>query len=154
CVHALIPALLTYGALFYVVDLEAMKAGMTGLTPSRRRTVREGLVKAAVTIASLVILANVVYFGLGWTKIVFGEWAGLIAVGLATAAYLVLISIRANSPDLPSDDPNTALTVIPDFYVVSRTGLHYLVPVLVLIWCLMIEEMSPGLAAFWGVVAM
>ena len=23
-----------------------------------------------------------------------------------------------------------------------------------LIWCLMVEEMSPGLAAFWGVIAM
>ena len=29
--HAIIPALLTYGALFYVVDLEAVKAGMTGI---------------------------------------------------------------------------------------------------------------------------
>jgi TRAP transporter 4TM/12TM fusion protein len=154
CVHALIPALLTYGALFYVVDLEAMKAGMTGIAATRTRTFREGLVKAALTIASLVILANIVYFGLGWTKVVFGEWAGLVAVGFAIAAYLALIRLRARSPDLPNDDPNTALTVIPDFYVVSRTGLHYLVPVVVLIWCLMIEEMSPGLAAFWGVIAM
>ena len=29
--HAILPALLTYGALFYVVDLEAVKAGMTGI---------------------------------------------------------------------------------------------------------------------------
>ncbi len=29
--HAIIPALLTYGALFYVVDLEAVKAGMSGI---------------------------------------------------------------------------------------------------------------------------
>ena len=43
---------------------------------------------------------------------------------------------------------------MPDFYEVARTGLHYLLPVIVLIWCLMVEEMSPGLAAFWGVVAM
>jgi TRAP transporter 4TM/12TM fusion protein len=154
CLHALIPALLTYGALFYVVDLEAMKAGMTGLTPTRTRTFKQSLIKAALTIASLVILSNIVYFGLGWIKVVFGEWAGVISVVLAAAAYLILIRIRANSPDLPSDNPNTALTVIPDFYVVSRTGLHYLVPVLVLIWCLMVEEMSPGLAAFWGVTAM
>ena len=38
CKHALLPALLTYGALFYVVDLEAVKAGMTGLPRTRRRT--------------------------------------------------------------------------------------------------------------------
>ena len=36
--HAILPALLTYGALFYVVDLEAVKAGMTGIPQTRRRT--------------------------------------------------------------------------------------------------------------------
>ena len=36
----------------------------------------------------------------------------------------------------------------------ARTGLHFVLPVSVLIWCLMVEEMSPGLAAFWGVIAM
>src|SRR5581483_4679732 len=39
---------------------------------------------------------------------------------------------------------------VPDFFEVARTGLHFLLPVVVLIWCLMVEEMSPGLSAFWG----
>ena len=38
CKHAFLPALLTYGALFYIVDLEAVKAGMTGLPRTTRRT--------------------------------------------------------------------------------------------------------------------
>ena len=29
-------------------------------------------------------------------------------------------------------------------------GLHFLIPIGVLIWCLMIEELSPALAAFWA----
>jgi TRAP transporter 4TM/12TM fusion protein len=33
-----------------------------------------------------------------------------------------------------------------------RGGLHFLLPVGVLIWCLMVEEMSPSLAAFWSIV--
>ena len=41
--HAILPALLTYGALFYVVDLEAVKAGMTGIARTRRRTLQQGL---------------------------------------------------------------------------------------------------------------
>ena len=40
--HAILPALLTYGALFYVVDLEAVKAGMTGIPRTRRRTLQQG----------------------------------------------------------------------------------------------------------------
>ena len=41
---------------------------------------------------------------------------------------------------------------MPDFFETARTGLHYLLPVIVLIWCLMVEELSPGLSAFWGTV--
>jgi TRAP transporter 4TM/12TM fusion protein len=154
CKHALIPALLTYGALFYVVDLEAMKAGMVGATLTRRRTLAQSVVKGLFTLSSLVILGNIIYFGLGWTKTAFGENAGFVSGAVALAVYLVLIWLRARSPDLPIDDPGTALVNVPDFYDAARTGLHYLVPVVILIWCLIVEEMSPGLAAFWGVLAM
>ncbi len=41
---------------------------------------------------------------------------------------------------------------VPDFFDTARTGLHFLLPVVVLIWCLMVEELSPGLSAFWGTV--
>jgi TRAP transporter 4TM/12TM fusion protein len=33
-----------------------------------------------------------------------------------------------------------------------KAGLHFLIPIGVLIWCLMVEELSPGLSAFWGVL--
>ena len=35
-----------------------------------------------------------------------------------------------------------------------RAGLHYLMPIAVLIWCLMVEEMSPALSAFWAVTVL
>lgn len=154
CKHALIPALLTYGALFYVVDLEAVKSGMTGLPVAKRRSRAEGLKKGAFTLATLIILANLVYFGLGWSKAMLGEHSAWVSIFAAFAAYVLLVRIRAKSPDLPVDDPQSPLVTVPDFYDAARTGLHYLVPVTVLIWCLMVEEMSPGLAAFWGVMAM
>ncbi len=73
---------------------------------------------------------------------------------VVVVAYVALVRIAAQHPDLPLDDPTKAFIEVPDFYETARTGLHYLLPVIVLIWCLMVEEMSPGLAAFWGVVAM
>src|SRR5262245_64185309 len=152
--HAIIPALLTYGALFYVVDLEAVKANMTGIAQPRRRTLQAGLFKAAVTISSLVILSAAIYWGLGWTKDVFGESASWGAFAALIVAYIALIANRARFPDLALDDHGKPVTEVPDFYDVARTGIHYLLPVSVLIWCLMVEEMSPGLAAFWGVIAM
>jgi TRAP transporter 4TM/12TM fusion protein len=152
--HAILPALLTYGALFYVVDLEAVKAGMTGLPGARLRTWQRGLIKAIFTICSVVILSGAIYWGLGWTRQAFGEAASWGALAFLVVAYLLLVAHKAQHPDLPLDDPSRALVVVPDFYETARTGLHYLLPVSVLIWCLMVEEMSPGLAAFWGVVAM
>jgi TRAP transporter 4TM/12TM fusion protein len=35
-----------------------------------------------------------------------------------------------------------------------KSGLHYLLAVVVLIWCLMVEQMSPGLSAFWATMFM
>ena len=152
--HAIIPALLTYGALFYVVDLEAVKAGMSGIPRTRRRTMQQGLIKAAITISSLIILSAAIYWGLGWTRHVFGEAASWGGIVFAVVAYIALIANRARYPDLALDDLTKPVTEVPDFYEVARTGIHFVLPVSVLIWCLMVEEMSPGLAAFWGVVAM
>jgi TRAP transporter 4TM/12TM fusion protein len=154
CKHALLPALLTYGALFYVVDLEAVKAGMSGIPRTKRRTLKEGAIKAAFTLSSLVILSCLIYFGLGWTKSAFGDAASWIAGVVVVVSYVLLVRERAKHPDLALDDPTKAFVAVPDFYETARTGLHYILPVVVLIWCLMVEEMSPGLAAFWGVVAM
>jgi TRAP transporter 4TM/12TM fusion protein len=154
CKHALLPALLTYGALFYVVDLEAVKAGMSGLPRTKRRSLKDGAIKAAFTLSSLVIVSCVIYYALGWTKTAFGEAASWIAAAAVVVAYVVLVRVRAQHPDLPLDDPSKSFVAVPDFYDTARTGVHYVLPVVVLIWCLMVEEMSPGLAAFWGVMAM
>jgi TRAP transporter 4TM/12TM fusion protein len=154
CKHAFLPAVLTYGALFYVVDLEAVKAGMTGIERRKTRTLQQGIIKALMTICGIIILGGLVHYGLGWTKTAFGDASGLIAAVVLVAAYFILVRIRARAPDLAADDTSKAFTTVPDFYEVARTGLHYVLPVIVLVWCLMIEEMSPGLAAFWGVMAM
>jgi hypothetical protein len=61
-----------------------------------------------------------------------------------------LIARSARFPDLALDDPNAPTLTLPDFGVTARTGLHYLLPVFLLIWCLMVEALSPALSAFWG----
>ena len=105
---------------------------------------------ALMTVCGIVILSGLVYYGIGWTKTAFGDAASWV-LGLALiAAYLGLIRHKATHPDLPADDVSKAIVKVPDFYATANTGLHYLLPVIVLIWCLMVEELSPGLSAFWG----
>ena len=152
--HAFLPAIMTYGALFYIVDIEAVKAGMRGVARTHRQAWAQAGLKALLTLAGFVILAGLIYYGFGWTKQAFGDASGWIMGGVLAAGYVGLVALRAKNPDLPIDDPTKELVTVPDFYETARTGLHYLVPVAVLIWCLMVEELSPGLSAFWGTVFM
>src|SRR6266851_3708497 len=148
--HAFLPAFLTYGALFYIVDIEAAKLGLRGLPRSSTAPIHQSLLRALMTICGMIILSGMVYLGIGWTKTVFGNAAIWILGTTLLAAYVALIRYKAKHPDLALDDVTKAIIRVPDFFDTARTGLHFLLPVIVLIWCLMVEEMSPGLSAFWG----
>lgn len=153
--HAFIPALISYIALVYIVHLEAMKLDMKGLP---RRTEPRPLVQAAMRFALGILLVCVlsfaVYFGLGWLKPVAGDSAGWIIAALVGLVYLFLAMTCAKYPDLEIDDPHSPVVELPDPKPTIRSGLHYLLPVIVLIWCLMVERLSPGLSAFWATVLM
>jgi len=148
--HAFLPSFLTYGALFYIVDIEAAKLGLRGLPRSAKASLRYDLLRGLMTVCGIIILSGIVYWGVGWTKDVFGDAAAWLLGIVLIATYVGLIRYKAKHPDLPLDDPSKAIVKVPDFFDTARTGLHFLLPVVVLIWCLMVEQMSPGLSAFWG----
>ncbi|WMT91006.1 TRAP transporter permease [Pelagibacterium sp. H642] len=152
--HAIVPALLTYLSLFYVVDIEARKASLKGLPRESHRSPLMSAALFGMTAAGFVIFCWLVGVGLGWTRDVFGPastWAaGLGALGI----YVGSVAIRSRFPDLELDDPNDSNVVLPDTAKVAPTGIHYLMPVFILVWCLMVEELSPGLSAFYGTMAL
>ena len=148
--HAFLPAFLTYGALFYIVDIEAAKLKLRGLARSSTSPVHHALLRALMTICGIIVLSGVVYWGIGWIKLVFGAAAAWVLGVALLAIYIALMRYKAGHPDLPHDDLSKAIVKVPDFFETARTGLHFMLPVIVLIWCLMVEELSPGLSAFWG----
>ncbi|ETX04454.1 MAG: hypothetical protein ETSY2_28690 [Candidatus Entotheonella gemina] len=153
--HALLPAVISYIALVYIVHLEAMKLNLQGLP--RRGEAKPLVQRLLGVLLGFIIaaaLALAIYYGLGWTKSVFGDATMWAMSALFIIAYLILLSIAARYPDLTADDPDAPLTELPDVGPTVRTGLHYLLPIIVLIWCLMIERFSPGLSAFWATVGM
>ncbi len=152
--HALLPALITYIALFYVVDIEAVKAGLRGLPRAHTRPRLHSLGLGLMNLCLFVLFCGAVYYGVGWTKDAFGAAATWIVAAAAAALYVVLIAYRARHPDLALDDPDSVAEHLPDAKEVARTGLHYLIPIFVLVWCLMVEHMSPGLSAFWGTLVL
>ncbi len=152
--HAILPALISYIALIYIVHLEALKAGMEGLPTRNTATLAQKLSVWAMIVAGVCIISMVVYYGLGWTKDYIGNWSYLIAGLVILVAYIWLVKFSAGYPDLHMDDPNSDVVVLPETAPTVKSGLYYLLPVVVLVWCLTVERFSPGLSAFWATLFM
>ena len=72
---------------------------------------------------------------------------------MVLALYAVSVQQAALSPDLP-DDIDIDNPKPLDTWPTVRAGLHFLMPIGTLIWCLMVEEMSPSLSAFWAIAVL
>lgn len=153
--HALLPALISYIALVYIVHLEALKLDLAGLEkPPAHITAMQKLIGFLFGFLAFVALGAVVYYGLGWISDAFPGMTIMAAIGIFMVAYLILIAISARRDDLHMDDPDAPLLVLPKPGEVALTGLYYLLPIIVLLWCILIERLSPALSAFWASAAM
>jgi TRAP transporter 4TM/12TM fusion protein len=153
--HAFLPAVISYIALVYIVHLEALKLGLKGMEkPSTTATVAQRLAGVLFGFLFMCVLAIVVYFGLGWIKVAFPGLTFGAAALLFLAAYLVLVRLAARQPDLEIDDPNAPMQVLPKAWDVAITGFYFILPIIILIWCILIERLSPTLSAYWATVAM
>jgi TRAP transporter 4TM/12TM fusion protein len=152
--HAVLPAIISYVALIYIVHLEALKGGMEGLPKRRVTTWQQSLITFGIVTASLIIVAGAVYYGLGWIKVAFGDGAMWVIIALLAVAYLALSWYGARYPELEMDDPNAPVVELPEVGPTVKVGLHFLLPVVVLVWCLMVERLSPGLSAFYATALM
>ncbi|EGR0046610.1 TRAP transporter permease [Vibrio vulnificus] len=151
---AILPALISYIALIYIVHLEACKAGMTGLPRRHNPTLVQSLLSFTGTILGLCVVSAVVYYGIGWTKDVFGDAATPMVTIALLVAYVGLVKISANHAQDGALEIDAELTEVPDPGPTIKSGLHFLLPIVVLVWCLTVERFSPGLSAFWATVFM
>ncbi|MCR9421989.1 TRAP transporter permease [Vibrio sp. RM-69-4] len=149
---ALLPALISYIALIYIVHLEACKAGMKGLPRRHTPTWVQSLLSFTGTILGLCVLSAVVYYGIGWTKEVFGDAATPIVTVALLLTYVALIKISSRYASENAMDMD--IQEVPDPGPTVKSGLHYLLPIVVLVWCLTVERFSPGLSAFWATIFM
>lgn len=146
--HAFLPAIIAYIALVYIVHLEACKMNLKGL-PKRKttKTLSQRLVTFVFVALSLIIIGGVTYYGLGWIKTLAGDSAIWIICVLLLVAYFVLIAIACRVPDLVI---TTEIEELPDLASTAQAGYYYLLPIVVLMWCLVVERLSPALSAFYA----
>ncbi len=154
CRNAALPAAISYIALFYIAHLEALKMGIQGLPRAAGATTLGRLVGFGITVCSVVLLSNIIFYGLGWLKEAMGTDAIWLIVPGIVLAYLAIVRQVSKEPDLIVDDPNAVMLVLPPVKETILAGLHYLLPVVLLIWSLLVEELSPGLSAFYASVSL
>ena len=145
--HAALPALISYIGLVYIVHLEALKADMKGLPRRHVPKFMQAVFSFMTTLVGLIVLTAIVYYGLGWMKGVFGDAMPWVAAVLLTVAYVGLLKFSAKFPEL---ETTLEITELPETGPTVKAGLYYLLPVVILVWCLTVERLSPGLSAFWA----
>ena len=152
--HAILPAIVSYIGLMYIVHLEAVKLGLQGSDRSSRALPLAqklgGVIAGFIGFGLLGFLTQLLF---GWTQDVFPTATIPAAIALFLLIYLATLKVAAKSQDLGdllADDPSTR--DIPAREILVQ-GLHFLVPIVVLLWCVLIERLSPALSAFWGTMA-
>ena len=152
--HALLPASISYVALFYIVHLEALKLGIEPMmSAGKPKTVTQKLAGWGLGISGTLIVMGLVYWiGVGVQKIA-GDAAIWVLLGLLLVLYVWLLRITASHPDLPTEI-DIANPVRPESWPTVRAGLYFLIPIGILVWCLSVEQLSAGLSAFYASTAM
>ncbi|WFE88270.1 TRAP transporter permease [Roseibium porphyridii] len=147
--HAFLPALISYIALVYIVHLEAVKRNMPTIGHKAVSTLRTVL-GMFFFFAGFAVLCYVIQFPIGWIVALVPAGASWILAALVFVAYLALLKLAASVDDLHPDDPNAKEITLPEISEIYKAGLYYLLPIIVLVYFLMIEQKSPGLSAFWA----
>ncbi|MDD3674050.1 TRAP transporter permease [Thauera propionica] len=148
--HAIVPALISYIALFYIVHLEALKMNLQGLPRREPLPWQRVAITTTMTVSGLIILSAIVYWGFGWIKDLAGDAAFLIVGLLMLGAYIAIVRYAAKYPELHMEKPGETMEYLPEIGPTLKSGLHFLLPVAALIWNLMVEQLSPALSAFWA----
>jgi TRAP transporter 4TM/12TM fusion protein len=151
--HALLPAVLSYIGLLYIVHLEALKLGMQPIVERAPRAWRDTMLRFGLGLSGSAVVVGILYYLFTAIDQWFGQAAPWVTGAAVLALYAVAAQQAARSPDLPEDiDIENPRAM--DTWPTVRAGLHYLMPIGTLIWCLMVEETSPSLAAFWAITVL
>ena len=151
--NAILPATLSYIGLLYIVHLEALKMGMNPIIARAPKTWSEVATRFGLGLSGSAAVVCGLYYLFAAFKAMLGAAAPWAIGAVVLVLYGISIQQAARSPDLP-DDIDIENPKALDTWPTVRAGLHFLMPIGTLIWCLMVEEMSPSLSAFWAIAVL
>jgi TRAP transporter 4TM/12TM fusion protein len=150
--HAILPSIISYIALVYIVHLEALKMNMKGIERLHKPTLAQRMLVWVSNIVILLVLAVVVYFGSHFLEAVLGGSSYIAMFLLAVVAYIYLVKVSAAYPDLLSDDNSIELDALPEVRPTVLSGLYFAMPIVVLLWALAVKQYSPQQSAFYAII--
>ena len=150
--HAFIPAVISYIALVYIVHLEALKQDMPALGPAKSLT--SMLLKALIGFAVTGVVFTGVVYGVRGLQALAPAIADPVVLTIVGAIYIYMLRIAAKRDDLSVEQSLSPDVKLPTMGQVFPTGLHFLLPIVVLVWFLMVEMQSAGKSAFYAVSVM
>ena len=154
--HAALPAVISYIALYYIVHLEALKLGLRPIPRSGpARTWLPRLTGVLLGFVVTAALCYAVYYAVRGLRPLFGDFAFWGFTGVAPGPLCRAGRLRRRAfPTSPEEDPDKPVEALPPAGPTFKVGLHFLLPVVVLVWCLIVELLSPGLSAFYATALM
>ena len=148
--HAFLPAIISYIALIYIVHLEAMKMDMKGLPRVHFMTKKAKMIGVLSVIIIIGFLMYVLPPVIAFIKMTMGDDTFISILVLILISYVSLVYLSSKVPDLTDDD----IVELPEVGLTVKSGFHYLLPIVVLVWLLTVERLSPDLSAFWASIFM
>ena len=162
--HALVPALMVYVGLLVIVHFEACRlddSNIVAKAVQKKKPVLAMLLRAALCVTSLVILFGLIHaiidgvtigsFHVPGVKDIF-QGASIYAIAaLLVIAYVAVLVYRPASvvPQRIGDGSVDDSVMSESVWEIFKQGLHYFIPVVVLVWMLVVERVSSSLACFW-----
>jgi TRAP-type uncharacterized transport system fused permease subunit len=149
--HAFIPAVISYIALVYIVHLEALKNDMPALGEGK------SFGRMMLSFAIGFAVAGAVFTAIVW---LVGASCARGAGASPSAPSAVLLASTSDWCRSPRGGPTSNWTTrreeirLPKVAEVYATGLHFILPIFVLVWFLMVERQSPAKSAFYAVSVM
>lgn len=157
--YAFVPAVMVYVTLLYIVHLEACKLDMRPvLDLTKARSIYLSVLRFLIAIACLVVFSCIVYVLIEGISIYGFYVPGIKAIFLDKSIYcisLVIVSVyvailfyqfkgkRSNIEGVEEEKK------YPKLSETFKYGIHYFIPIFILIWCLIVEKLSSALACFW-----
>ncbi|MEX0346675.1 MAG: TRAP transporter permease [Rhizobiaceae bacterium] len=114
----------------------------------------KALSTGGMVLGTAVVAAFGIFYFIDIVSNATGGAAPWVIGAILIAAYVLLVRFCSAYPELELDDPDEPVVRLPEPGPTIKSGLHFLLPVGVLIWCLMVERLSPSLSAFWATALM